>query len=372
MILNLKEDNLKEESSEDFASFVKAVKILGPKNYTALSRFTGLPIGTVRNRIRYLFIKRGIGIHVHVDHGKLGLSRYWLRLKFSNRLSEEFAIGFLEYLAKCGYLEYYGRLIPRGDYIACLGLPPHFEFNYRAVLDKLVDMNIIENYSMYRFSWIRYLSMREECYDFKRGVWSFDWNNLPNIASEDISIEEDTLLKYRFDEIDLWIVACLQANALASVQDIAEKLKMNYKKVLYHFKEHVVGNGVVKKYILVWNGGIDARKLAYMIITIRDVDSSDLKILEKTFCRIPFTFFDTYSANVKLYTAFIVMPVEHLQECLSFMSKSIPTLRERIFYELIDINCSRAFAIPLELYKNGHWRFNLSYILERIHKLAET
>lgn len=65
-------------------------------------------------------------------------------------------------------LEYYGRLMPKGDYVAWLGLPTSFEFNYRAMLDKLVNLNFIEDYSMHRVNWIRYLSMREDCYDFKR------------------------------------------------------------------------------------------------------------------------------------------------------------------------------------------------------------
>lgn len=48
------------------------------------------------------------------------------------------------------------------------------------------------------------------------------------------------MLKPKLDEVDLWIVASLQTNALASIQDIAKTLKINYKKALYHFKEYVV------------------------------------------------------------------------------------------------------------------------------------
>ncbi|MEM1558571.1 MAG: hypothetical protein QXK24_09040 [Ignisphaera sp.] len=369
-MLSLKE--LKEASSEDFASFVRAIKILGPKNYAALSKFTGLPVETVRHRVKNLFVRRSVSIRIHVDRGKLGLARYWLMLKFADDFNEDSSVSFLEHLAKYGYLEYYGRLIPRGGYAICLSLPARFEFNYRAMLDKLVDMNFIENYSMYRVNWIRYLSMREDCYDFKRGVWSFNWNELPNVKSEDISIEEDTFLKPRIDEVDLWIVASLQANALASIQDIAETLKINYKKILYHFKEHVIKNGIIKKYILVWNGGVNGEKLTYMLVMVKDVDVEDLRLLEKTFSRIPFTFFDTYSNDARLYTAFMLMPIEHLQNCLNFIFKSLPKIRSRVFYELIDLNCSKVFAIPLELFIDGQWRFNVSHILRRVYELVKT
>ncbi|MBS7612781.1 hypothetical protein KEJ48_00805 [Candidatus Bathyarchaeota archaeon] len=122
--------SLKEVSLEDFTSFVKAIKILGPKNYAALSKFTGLPVETVRHRVKYLFVRKGVGIHIHVDHGKLGLTRYLLRLKFTNDFNEDSSVSFLEHLAKHGYLEYYGRLIPRGDYIVWLGLPMTLLLNY--------------------------------------------------------------------------------------------------------------------------------------------------------------------------------------------------------------------------------------------------
>jgi len=360
--------SLKELSSEDFSSFMRAVKLLGPKNYTALSKFTGLPVETIRHRIKHLFVKKGIGIHVHVDHGKLGLVRYWLRLKFANRLDENFSVNFLEHLANYGYLEYYGRLIPRGDYIVYLALPPRFELNYRAMLSRLIDMNVIEDYSMCRVNWIRYLSMREDCYDFKKAVWSFNWDDLPIIKSEDISIEEDTFSKPKLDEVDLWIVASLQANALTSIQDIAKTLKMRYKKVLYHFKEHVIKNGIIKRYILTWNGGVDGEKLFVMV---KDIYGEDLKALEKTFYRIPFTFFDAYSTDTKLYMAFMLMPIAHLQNFLNFIFKSLPKVRDRVSYELVDSNCSRPFAIPLELYRDGQWRFNISHVLRKVYEIPE-
>lgn len=50
--------SLKELSSEDFTSFMRAIKILGPKNYAVLSKFTGLPVETVRHRVKYLLMRK--------------------------------------------------------------------------------------------------------------------------------------------------------------------------------------------------------------------------------------------------------------------------------------------------------------------------
>lgn len=58
--------------------------------------------------------------------------------------------------------------------------------------------------------------------------------------------------------------------------------------------------------------GVYSEKLTYMLIMVDDVDVEGLKLLEKTFFRIPFTFFDAYSTDAKFYTAFMLMPIEHL------------------------------------------------------------
>jgi len=51
---------------------------------------------TVRYRIKHLLAKNGVKVQVHVDHGKLGLARYWLRLRFAGGF-ESLSVRFLEF-----------------------------------------------------------------------------------------------------------------------------------------------------------------------------------------------------------------------------------------------------------------------------------
>lgn len=353
----------------DFTLLARVIKVFGPRNYTALARLTGIPVETVRYRVKHLLVKLGVRVQVHVDHGKLGLARYWLRLRFADGL-DGLIVRFLEQLAVSGYLEYYGRILPGGDYVTWLGLPPRFEFSYMAMLDRLVDMGFLERYSMHRLSWIRYLSMREDCYDFRRGVWSFTWDGLQDRTSEDVSIEEDVLPKPKLDELDLHITAWLQVDALTPISDIARRLGVGHKKALYHYREHVLKRGIIKRYILRWQGR--AGSTTYMLVMVKDVDGMELEEVKKTFQRIPFTYFDTYVAGERLYTAYLILPISHLHNSLSYIWRSLPGVRSRVFYELIDTGCSKGFAIPLELYRNGEgWTFSVSSNIRTVSNLLE-
>ena len=362
---------LAKRHREEFVLLARAIKVLGPRNYTALAKFTGLPVETVRYRVKHLLAKAGVRIQAHVDHGKLGLARYWLRLRFADGL-DGLSVRFLEQLVVSGCLEHYGRLLPGGDYIAGLGLPPRFERSYRIMLDRLVDMGVLEGYSMHKVSWIRYLSMREDCYDFARGVWSFAWDGLHGRAPEDVSIEEDVLSKPRLDELDLQITAWLQVDALTPISEIARRLGVGYKRVLYHYREHVLKRGIIKRYILRWQGRAGRGNLAYMLVIVRDVSGRELEEVKRTFQRIPFTFFDTYVAGERLYIAYVILPVSYLQGCLSYIWRSLPPVRSRVVTELIDTGCSRAFAIPLELYSDIEgWTFSVSSNLRKLFKLLK-
>jgi len=344
---------------------VRAIKVFGPRSYTALAKVTGLSVQDVRYKVRHQLLGKGLRVQIHVDHGRLGLARYRLRVRFADSF-EDVSVKFLEQLASSCYLEYYGRLLPKGDYLVWLGLPPNLENCYRVFLDRLVEMGIFKRYDMSRVSWIRYLSMREDCYDFRGGVWRFSWDSLPSRGVEDVSVEEDVVSKPKLDVTDLYITAWLQVDASMSIPEVAGRLGIRYRKTLYHFKEHVLKRGVLKRYILRWQGGLEGdHSLAYLLVYVKGLTEGRLEDVKSTFLRNPFTCFDTYEADRGLYTAYITVPVSQLQPCLSYIWRSLPGVRSGISHEFIDPKCSRAFTIPVEPYREGEgWVFNVRELLE--------
>jgi DNA-binding Lrp family transcriptional regulator len=370
MSISLNEQS-KAELNEQLSLLARAIKVFGPRNYTALAKVTGLSVQDVRYKIKRQLLSKGLRVQIHVDHGKLGLARYKLRLRFANSV-EDANVKLLEHFANSCYLEYYGRLLPRGDYLVWLGLPPSLEKRYRVFLDRVVEMGVFKRYELSRVSWIRYFSMREDCYDFRRGVWRFSWDSLPSRVVDDVSVEEDVISKPKLDKLDLYITAWLQVDALMPIPEIAERLGIQYKKVLYHFKEHVLKRGILKRYVLRWQGLEGDYSLAYLLVCVKDLTEGELEDVKTVFLRNPFTCFDTYEADRGLYTAYITVPVSQLQQCLSYIWRSLPNIRGKISHGFIDPKCSRAFAIPVELYqKDGGWMFNVEEALKAVNRLLK-
>ncbi|MFQ6076117.1 MAG: hypothetical protein ACE5Z5_08290, partial [Candidatus Bathyarchaeia archaeon] len=97
----------KEDSGDDdFSLIVEAIKRVGPRNCSLISRLTGIPVETVRYKIRRQLIRKGIRVHLSVDYNKLCLLRNWITLDFNDEYSE-LAPSMLDVLSRIGYLTYY-------------------------------------------------------------------------------------------------------------------------------------------------------------------------------------------------------------------------------------------------------------------------
>ncbi|MCD6443932.1 Lrp/AsnC family transcriptional regulator, partial [Candidatus Bathyarchaeota archaeon] len=301
-----------------------------------------------------------VKVHVHIDRGALGLARYVMLCDFKDDL-EEVADKLLDRLARENYIEFFARLIPWGGFLVLASLPPRFETKYRIFLDRLIDMGILRGYQMFRVNWLRYFSMRVDCFDFKRYCWKFQWDDLSNRdASTIVSIEED-VRKARIDKLDLRIIGMLQKDSSLSVAEIARQLDVDYKKVLYHFKEHIVGGGLIKGYILRWHGEVKSKNsLTRMIMVLDGLEHSELEAVKEVFQDIPFTWFDSYSRDSGVYMAYLVVPVEHLQGTLKYTWRRLSNTRRKLIYAFIDSECSRAYMVPMEPFvEEIGWTFSI-------------
>jgi DNA-binding Lrp family transcriptional regulator len=363
-----------EGERDSLSKIVKAMHIFGPRNYTAIARITGIPVETVRYKINTQLRNRGVRVYAHIDYGKLGLARYTLRLKFNPEI-EEYASKILDKLAEVGYLYYYGRTIPRWEYVCELALPPELELKYKVFLGKMVEEGIVERYSLERITSVRYVSMDAEFYDLERGVWNVKLNSDYDIRRDglEVSIEEDVCSNPRIDSIDLKIVAWSQADAYLTPTDIAKRISCDPKKVLYHYKEHIIKQGIIKRYIVLLGCGLKAEQDPNMMVIVRfenisrDMVDEARRIMEK----IPFMIRDTVSVHPVTYTSHLLIPTEHVTPILEYVSEKAASLRERIEYDIINPKKSRSYSIPYEMYDDyTGWRFDLNKTLHAVSEVA--
>jgi len=357
----------------DEASYiVEAIKRVGPRNCSLISRMTGIPIGTVRYKIYEQLKKKGVRVQVSVDYSKLGLARNWVALNFSDKCSE-LAPRILERLSSIGYLTYYGRVVPQGNYFSLVALPPKAKAEYRKFLNGLIDLNILTSYKMDELDWICFLSMRPEYYDFSTGTWNINWETLNQSkvlvkGMGDIYVGEPMA-----DKVDLLILTELQLDSTVSIMEIARKLKMKFKKVNYHFLEHVVRRELIMNYIIRWQAGIEddgQYSTLSMAIEFRDLTRGELSSVQEVFHKLPFGWFDALSSDRALYLVYVSLPLTQYVNLLNYLRRTISRYNQKFKVSLIDASCSQGYTIPCEMFdeKQG-WTFDAEKTLKEVGHL---
>ncbi|MEM3406480.1 MAG: hypothetical protein QXY18_05065 [Nitrososphaerota archaeon] len=373
MSIIVPKNNEKEKIESDPSyKLIEAIKKYGPRNFSLLSRVTGIPVETIRYKICKQFKEKGIGVHLGIDYNKLALVRTWAKLEFQESFLP-YAEKFLWKLSENGYLIYYASTLPYNEYYAMFAIPTRHKKEYRKFLDSLIEEGILNSYYAYELTSCRHLSLNAKYFDFDNWEWKIDWNNL---KSPDLSIEQpfeseplkDPLVDYQ----DLLMLKELQIDSLRPLSEIAKKLNMNPRTILYHFNEHIVRRGIINQYYIKWFGKTPGRSLVSIILQCYNIKEKEIQNLKEGLEKIPFTFFDAYSLDNKFYLAQQLLPAEMLTETLRYFRKVKQNINGINFdIELLDPLLERAFTLHYKLFSNNEWLFDRRVLLNEAILLAK-
>lgn len=349
-------------------AIIEAIKEVGPRNISEIARRTGLPVETVRYKVRNQLGRLGIKIRVNVNYGKLGLRRYWLNLYFTQK-GKKIASRMLHALSGEGFLTYYARLLPGDYHVAIISLPPRLEKEYREFLDALVYSGILSDYNVWPLAWIRSPSMRSEHFDFVNRKWVVDWEELKRRkpSMEPIPLE-DPNENVKIDEIDLLILKELQKDAFQQLTEIARKIKCNPKTVRYHFLEHIQKRKLINRYIIRWTSK-DKKEAIWVYFTLIGPSYDDLITAERCFMSLPFTSLDTTSINRDLYIAGVGVPIEYYFDTIKFVVDALTLDSAGADIGIVDIQNQESFTLPVQAFnaEEGRWVLK-SEFLENVLK----
>jgi DNA-binding Lrp family transcriptional regulator len=355
--------------NDDFGLIIGAIKRVGPRNCSLISRLTSIPIETVRHKIEKQLVKKGFRFHVNVDYNKLGLIRYWATLNFSDQYSE-LATKILDMLSRMGYLIYFGRIVPQGIYALIIALPVKAIEEYTRFLNSLIDLGILDSYEIDELAHVQQHFIKHEYYNFKKGTWNVDWAELEQSKADVPKTVEDHAYEMMADEKDLLILEQLQFDPMASFAKIARELNTNQKTVRYHYLKHIVGRRLVKEYIVRWQASLgkdERRSILALVVQLRNITSGELSTVQEVFLRLPFTWFDAFSDDRSLYLAYVTLPMAQYVNVLEFLRRNIPKqCLDNLKVSLIDMSCSMGYTIPYEMFdEKWGWVFDAERTLEK-------
>lgn len=359
-------ENIIQDNSEadELAKLAVAIRKAGPRNCSLISRMTGIPVETVRYKIRRQLIRKGVIMRVHADYNKLGLVRTWVNLKFTKEFLSA-ADRFLDKLSKVSYLVYRGKIIPTGSHIAVFAVPYVGREKFTAFLDELVRLGVLRSYEKKELSVVNYPHMQAEHYDFDKRTWFVDWLKLrptSDVADEQIS---DFSSKPHCDNIDLLILKELQLNATQPLTKIGRKLGIDPKIVRYHYQEHLMRRGLILRYVLSWFDTQEDRwrKVLYSFMELRDLNSKELRRAREVFASIPFTWFDSVSPDGKFYFVQLIVPLIEFQDLCRYVYNYLPEMVTNSYQTFVTE--AMAYTLPYEQFTDEQgWDLNMEKALE--------
>jgi DNA-binding Lrp family transcriptional regulator len=367
-----------EKSSDSNAAMVRLVHSLyelGP-NIPEIARKLGQYRESVRYRYKEKLLKKGFAVQAMVNHEALGLRRVIVVVDFAD-LYRPYANTILTAMNELCYLTGFARTLPEGSFVIHASLPLGFISDFENLFEKLKELGLFSNLELFVFDWFRVSRMKAEFYDFDMGRWDFDWSSSPN----DPNFEAAAYVPSRgepFDQIDLLCLKELQIDPNRTLADIAKKVQVKYKTLVWHFQTHVLRKNLIKGYSVNWMGTsynyeLDKalhRKHKYIAL---DVLVKDLKPIERMELlskvdRLPFLWSEALGKN---YYCQIAIPTDCFTEALLYLEKALVHVKERVEYYIMDTTNAVAFTVSYQLYdtNRGKWTLNSTDLLARFENL---
>jgi len=359
---------IRDESPDLEARIITAIGTAGPRNVAQISRMTGAHQETIRYKIKKHFGRLGFRFHAEVDFEKLGLSLHWATLDFAKPYYG-MAPQILRALNQVGYLIYFAKVVPQGNYVTLFALPENTSDQYTEFLNKLREEGIIVDFTLDKVNASRHKTMDPRFFNFRSGRWEIEWDKV----AEQKPIPLPTAGRPHtedFDYYDLLVIKELEKDSLQHLTGIAKKLKVHQKTLEYHYRTHVQKWKLIPSYRIRWTQDTTKRlihSVAYTILTFRNLTNQELVEVQAAINKIPFLWSEDLLQG-GTYLAMMYVPVTDMINMTSYISSSLPNLASRVEIGFVEPANATSFTIPYNMYQGGSWKFDLNQIVKSLRK----
>lgn len=353
---------------------VKLLTEVGP-DVPEISRRLGQFKESVRYRYKEKILNRGFAVQAKVDHEKLGLRRVIVVLDFAEDY-RKFSQSILASMNELCYLVSFAKTMPGGYYVASFSAPRGLIDQLKSFLAAMKEKGMLSRLDVVDFDWMRVVPMKSEFYDFDTGRWDFDWT--AKATSDFGSAQYMPSSPTKFDYVDLLIIKELQMDANKSLKEISDKLKVNYKKLAWHYTTHVMARRLLSGYSVNWMGtrydyGIEKalhRQHQYFAVDlmVHGVTEYETMALRQAVDRLPFLWSEAVGVN---YFCEFAFPVDFVVEGLQYLTDTISAVKERAEIYVVDQSNAASFTISYSRFDQAlkKWSFDLKDLINRFEAL---
>ena len=345
------------ESPDLEARIITAIGKAGPRNVAQISRMTGTHQETIRYKIKKRFNRLGFKFHAEVDYDKLGLTLHWATLAFAPDYIEK-APRLLGALSRVGYLTYYAKVVPQGNYVVLFALPRNTTDSYSEFLTRLKGKGILSGLALDPVFASKHKVMDPRDFNFRTGRWGIEWGKLAERQPVPLPTGERPRAE-GLDYYDLLVIKELQKDSLQHLTGIAKKLKVHQKTLEYHYRTHVQKWKLVPSYRIRWTQET-AKRLTHSTITTRfafhGLTKSEFAAVQSAVSKVPFLWREDLLQSGD-YVAMLHTPVAELLDVISYVGSSAADLASKVDMNFIKPEESSSFTIPYNMFDDGAWKF---------------
>src|SRR5487761_135457 len=333
-----------------------AITSLGLDNISAISNYSGIPLETTRYMIWHELSNHRVSAGVDVDFGKIGLTQWMLEIKKIRNSDIEPIISFLN--GGIG-LTYLPSVMACDSIIAFVAIPGSQNYKLEALLEYLVSIKVIQNYSMEKIRFIRHVSFDPSHYDFGMSRWGFDWNGVDALNSKTIRRPSYTSSSDKSNQIvdykDLLILREFQRRAPRSISKLAGVLESDPFNVRYHYNKHA--KSAIRGYYLkvMPRSTIDEQSL--FMFVYEPLSEQDLEGARRIALSLPFTTMEWQTQEKYAWSA--TWPGEYTNAAFRYLDQMFGDLQGQLKHFMIDSKTEPRHTIPCEMFDEnaGRWNF---------------
>jgi DNA-binding Lrp family transcriptional regulator len=355
---------------------VKAIGEFGP-DISRIAEGIGIHKETARYWYKNKLLAKGFAVQAAVAYERLGL-RYLVMVVDLEDDFEERAKPIFRLMSEICYVRYYSRTLPNGEYIVHAIVPEEHVEDYKAFLRELRSKGVFRSVEVFAADWHRNVPMRADYFDFQRGAWDFDWENLALKYNEKDQVKPQG--RASFDRLDLEILKELQLDASTSLKTIAKKVGSNTKTAYYHYWKHILGGGLIRNYRMNWLGtrydyGLDKamhRRHRQLLLNLLATGLTENERMEMRAGMNRFPCLWAEAVGEGFYCAEVALPSESAAEGYAALAKVLVGVKRKYSVRIVDPTDAIGFTINPKLYDSAEraWQFRGEEVLEKLEGLV--
>lgn len=350
---------------------LEALGTYGPRNITKLAERIGVPIPTVRDRVKGLKSHFSLLLQVSVYHTSIGLKKAFVFAKATPGCEQRLwnsmrADEYWLYLTK--------RYDKPESFYGIYGIPVDHTEEFKQFVDRIEELGIAESISLHWSTCIQTLNLTDSWYNHKSERWVFKWDKwIESIPAQGTTLPymlvESDNYPQKADKIDIIILKELQKNAECELCDIAEMLGVSPQRVQYHFRNHVIAKGLIEGYVVFlphFEAHSDSYCFRFDFSNETIMTRFALSLKDKPFVRSIGKVFGENALLVHIY-----LPRSEFRGFTDGLSKLIRNCQlESYDYAIEDTSTKKAQTIPYRFFKDKMWVYDHKKHLEKLQQLA--